>query len=419
MGTEKSISSNTTTRLGPLRRYGDPSLKRPQAYHPHSGAVDEYGNFGYVHDPAILNKQKNTSNFATSHEDLTQLCAPVGEGPEGGNAIGRELFGQHIKVSQSPPISSINVFCAIYTYPGNKNQTNAIKNTWGRRCDGIMFASTETVHEDATVHLLHNGGHQGMYRGIWQKVRSMLSYIYDNFLEDFDYFLLSGDDTYVILENLRMFLTSPKVMEHAAGGSQYFYTGSWIHPFWLLKKGYTNDFYYMGGGAGYVLSRAAVRGLVELAWPTCKNTTIDSAEDVFMAECLQQYLNVTGYDSRDGQGRERFISYDPIKLVSMQMSSMESSGIANSQAKKQHPKVDKRSDREKEWLGLRQQGIWRQMKHNWTQQYGLEYVSSTAISFHMVQPAIKMHRYEQLFYHLRSNETFDEDLFLCGNVSAV
>jgi hypothetical protein len=58
--------------------------------------------------------------------------------------------------------SDVKVFCAVYTHSGNNNQTNAIRETWGRRCDGFLAASTETIHEAAAVKIPHQGPHQGL-----------------------------------------------------------------------------------------------------------------------------------------------------------------------------------------------------------------------------------------------------------------
>lgn len=39
-------------------------------------------------------------------------------------------------------------------------------------------------------------------KNMWQKVRSTLAYIYGNYLKDYDYLHVCGDDTYVVVENL-------------------------------------------------------------------------------------------------------------------------------------------------------------------------------------------------------------------------
>ena len=70
--------------------------------------------------------------------------------------------------------------------------------TWGKRCVGFMVESTgQTRHDCATVNLPHFNGdkYQGAYKGIWQKVQSMISYIYNsNFLYQYDLNFISGDD---------------------------------------------------------------------------------------------------------------------------------------------------------------------------------------------------------------------------------
>lgn len=103
-----------------VRRYGDPSLQKPLRFHPHAGAVDEFGHYGYVHDPTVLLKKTNYTYLSSSPAvEQSQLCAPLGYGLEGGADVGRRLFE---KISASPPnishTDSLKVFCGIYTHPG-------------------------------------------------------------------------------------------------------------------------------------------------------------------------------------------------------------------------------------------------------------------------------------------------------------
>ena len=42
-----------------------------------------------------------------------------------------------------------------------------------------------------------------LYGDLKLGVRSMVAYFHDNFIDDYDYLYLCGDDTYVIMENLK------------------------------------------------------------------------------------------------------------------------------------------------------------------------------------------------------------------------
>lgn len=68
----------------------------------------------------------------------------------------------------------------------------------------------------------------------------------------------------------------------------------------------------MSGGAGYVLSKEAVKRFVEQAIPNKKlcRSDNDGAEDVEIGKCLEK-VNVIAGDSRDHQARGRFFPFVP------------------------------------------------------------------------------------------------------------
>jgi glycoprotein-N-acetylgalactosamine 3-beta-galactosyltransferase len=69
--------------------------------------------------------------------------------------------------------------------------------------------STYTIDDPAvrgyvSVDVPHYGPEN--YTNMWQKTRSILTHMYDNYFDGYKYFYLSGDDTHLIVENLRRYL---------------------------------------------------------------------------------------------------------------------------------------------------------------------------------------------------------------------
>lgn len=86
------------------------------------------------------------------------------------------------------------------------------------KCDGFLVASNKTEASLDIVDMPHDGGPEE-YEGMWQKVRSMWSFVYDNYYDDFDWFHMGGDDMYVIVENLRLYLESDHIQMAATAPS--------------------------------------------------------------------------------------------------------------------------------------------------------------------------------------------------------
>jgi glycoprotein-N-acetylgalactosamine 3-beta-galactosyltransferase len=79
-----------------------------------------------------------------------------------------------------------------------------------------MVASNKTDVSINAVDIPHEGPEE--YFNIWQKVRSIWDYVYDNYYDDYDWFHIGGYDMLLIVENLRLYLESDEIKAAAHGG---------------------------------------------------------------------------------------------------------------------------------------------------------------------------------------------------------
>jgi hypothetical protein len=180
--------------------------------HPHEGATFEQGNsstVGYVYDVTRL--RRNPPVFSLQGKELAEECQPTNDAEYVATQRLTLAADQGTKAG-----SSLSLLCAVYGMDNKRDQIDAIRETWGPKCDGFFIATARTDSSIDSVHIMQLNNDQ--YNNMWQKVRSMWSYIYDNYYDDFDWFHIGGDDMWLIVENLREYLGSEEIRSAANGG---------------------------------------------------------------------------------------------------------------------------------------------------------------------------------------------------------
>ena len=106
------------------------------------------------------------------------------------------------------------------------------------------------------------------------------------FRHEGDWFVKADDDTYMVMENLRFMLSQYKTEEPWYFGCKF-------------KRYVTSG--YMSGGAGYVLSKEALKKLVTIGLEDKKGTYCrqdeHGPEDLEIGKCMEK-LNVSTVKSR-------------------------------------------------------------------------------------------------------------------------
>jgi hypothetical protein len=134
-------------------------------------------------------------------------------------------------------ISSPRILCLILTAPKNfLTRAKAVNATWASRCDRYFFV-TEHAQETLTLGQLWFAKQvpiapikniTGGYDHLTQKSTLAFFFAYENYLNDFDWFVKADDDTYLFVDHLKAFLSEQNCSEPVTFG--YNFKVSIIHP---------------------------------------------------------------------------------------------------------------------------------------------------------------------------------------------
>lgn len=206
------------------------------------------------------------------------------------NADAQQHHDEDVHVSEDLS-KKVRILCWVMTGPQNLDKkTKHVKATWAQRCNKVLYMSSEENKDFPTVGLDTKEGRDQLY---WKTIKAF-QYVHDHHLDDADWFMKADDDTYVVVDNLRWLLS-----QHSPEEPIYF--GRRFKPY--VKQG------YMSGGAGYVLSKEALKRFVN-AFKEEKCTHSSSVEDLALGKCMEN-INVKAGDSRDTSGKETFHPFVP------------------------------------------------------------------------------------------------------------
>ena len=186
----------------------------------------------------------------------------------------------------SPKLTRI--ICWVCTHPETKRSVILANELWGQYFDKTIYVTSN----DSQLHPLSTlifPVEKESRDQLWNKTMLAFRHLYTEYGDSYDWFMKADDDSFVVTDNLYKFLSN--------------YNSSEPHYFGRIWK--LNNQIYCSGGAGYVVSRAALKILIEGLDGKCKDQMNGIVEDYEFGRCLNR-MGVYPEDSRDENGRFRF-----------------------------------------------------------------------------------------------------------------
>ncbi|KAG4068935.1 hypothetical protein HA402_005083 [Bradysia odoriphaga] len=166
-----------------------------------------------------------------------------------------------------------------------EGRANAVYHTWGKEVPGkIAFFSSEKSYSEI-LPVVALKGVDDRYPP-QKKSFMMLHYMYEHFIDKFEWFMRTDDDVYISTWKLERFLRSidsskPQFIGQAGKGN--------TEEFGLLSLEYDENFCM--GGPGVILSRETLRRVAPHI-PTCLKNLYSTHEDVEIGRCVQKYAGI-------------------------------------------------------------------------------------------------------------------------------
>lgn len=203
-----------------------------------------------------------------------------------------------------------------------------VMNTWGKRCDKLVFASNAT---DSNIGAVKVDVSTEDWAHLWEKQRETMRHIWQVYGEEYDWFLKADLDTYVIVENLKAYLASEEIQSkkdeplilgrRVSRREEKWYQG-FDHNKTLVDeflKTSHNKFHYTMGGAGYVMNHKYMEKFYDVMdkhFCLSSEKEMTFPEDVGINFCMGN-IGVYPYNTRDELGRERFHLRSPEALFNV------------------------------------------------------------------------------------------------------
>ena len=242
----------------------------------------------------------------------------------GGNQDALKLVHIHNHPTLSSTNEVVRILCYVHTISPHQEKIQAVLDTWGPQCDKLLFISNTTE----TTHNLNNNSAEMIdlpliaydHKHLWDKSQKSFHYIHEHY-NNYDWYYKADDDTYVVMENLRHYLSQLSVNQPLLVGHLFMLpdeTASRMsrnQSLWSHFQDQYGPWIYPSGGAGYAFNQRALDQITQHLRdndPSCftkKELTV-VPEDAATGFCARS-AGVILPETRDSKHRQRFHFTNP------------------------------------------------------------------------------------------------------------
>ncbi len=272
----------------------------------------------------------NWGNFDQTHKYFERVRAAMKI------AAKEEASGSNTRIAKKPPAQGNRLYCMVpfIWAPRYMETYEAIRNTWGKRCDVLKFFIDPIVEDEegrfidlrrkngtkmalpqdvVAVYHIYRPWHicesekEGDCRNIWEKVWRSLLWIDDNGeSESSEWFVKIDSDSYLFPENAKKY-----VQDNNWSPDEHHYFGH------KLRHSEDRNLPPIIAGSAVFFSRATVKGAAAIfrefkheEHNTSVRKCMDactSAEEILTALCLKQHLGIDAAHALDDMGQELIV----------------------------------------------------------------------------------------------------------------
>ena len=290
------------------------SLSSPAARFSPASSVGSANSPLHIVPPSPHRRRRCCGGFAAALAVLAILSVSAGALFQSGLLRRRDVGARTQRLGRSARADRI--LCLVPSRWPPSARLRTIKETWGSHCDRLVFTAAHSAAangaygveiEQLDVSLDVTDDASGGGRDLWTVTHKAWTYVYERWGSEYDWFLKTDDDSFFIAENLRRFVAEKRLDPQ--------------HAYYLGHTVFSADI-PANLGAGYVLSHEALRRVAPnlpsspqyAGRETGCTPTGTWAEDNKLARCLHE-IGIKPFDSRDVEGRERFMPFTPIAML--------------------------------------------------------------------------------------------------------